>query len=106
MLFRSADELAKTVIDGVRNHLACLVPKLGTDALREQIESACTTLGLQVRADLGQDQAITGRALRLDPDGGLIIATAEGERTVVAGDVVHLRPQAWQSAEAQSDGAD
>ena len=102
----SALELAEGVLDGVRGQLVILAPGLGTDALREQIESACTTLGLEVRADLGQDRAITGRALRLDQDGGLIIATSQGEHTVVAGDVVHLRPQAWQSAEAQSDGAD
>lgn len=96
------EQLGEAVLTGVRTQLQGIVPQLGTAALREQIEGECSTIGLEVRADMGNEHEITGRALRLDDDGALVIATSVGERVVVAGDVVHLRPKAWQSAH---DGA-
>lgn len=101
-----ARELAEQVLEGMRTHLAELMTGLGTAQLRSEIEAACMTLGLEVRAELGADKDITGRALRLDSDGALVIATPSGEATVTAGDVVHLRPKAWQSPEATGNGAD
>lgn len=50
------------------------------------------TLGTTVRAELaGGLDVIEGEALRVDPDGGLVLATPSGERSVTAGDVHHLR---------------
>ena len=98
--------LAERVLDDVRSQLQALSSELGTPGLRQQIEEACLTIGLDVRAELPGDRMIRGRALRLDDDGGLVISTDAGEKTVVAGDVVHLRPEAWQSARTGSEQAD
>ncbi|MGO3845339.1 biotin--[acetyl-CoA-carboxylase] ligase [Agrococcus casei] len=101
-----ATALAERVLDGMRAHLRELAGQLGTPALREQIEAECLTLGLDVRAELPGDRMMRGRAVRLDDDGGLVIDTDAGETTVVAGDVVHLRPEAWQSARTGGEQAD
>lgn len=54
--------------------------------------AASATLGTAVRAELaGSGEAVEGTAVRLDAGGGLVLATADGERTVTAGDVHHLR---------------
>jgi BirA family biotin operon repressor/biotin-[acetyl-CoA-carboxylase] ligase len=50
--------------------------------------SSLETLGRQVSVDYGQEQ-LTGQALRVDPDGSLVIKTPEGlEISVLAGDIV------------------
>ena len=50
------------------------------------------TLGHEVRVDLGREQ-FEGRAVELTDRGELVVETAAGERrTVVVGDVVHVRP--------------
>lgn len=54
--------------------------------------AACATLGSEVRADLPGGEMITGRAERIDADGSLVVATADGEQRVAAGDVSHVRP--------------
>ena len=51
----------------------------------------CGTLGRAVTVHLPSG-AITGTALDVDADGGLVVETASGPRTFVAGDVEHLRP--------------
>ena len=35
---------------------------------------------------------VAGRAVDVDADGGLVVDTAAGRRTFLAGDVEHLRP--------------
>ena len=50
------------------------------------------TLGRQVRVEL-PSSTLTGRAVRVLPDGALVVAGDDGtEHTVTVGDVVHLRP--------------
>ncbi len=52
----------------------------------------CATFGQRVRVELPND-AYTGVAIGLEPDGTLVVRTDDGsERSVSAGDVVHLRP--------------
>ncbi|WP_232549434.1 biotin--[acetyl-CoA-carboxylase] ligase [Propioniciclava soli] len=51
----------------------------------------CTTIGEEVSVQLGEERVV-GTATGVAPDGALVVATAAGERTFVAGDVTHLRP--------------
>jgi BirA family transcriptional regulator, biotin operon repressor / biotin---[acetyl-CoA-carboxylase] ligase len=49
--------------------------------------AACSTIGRHVRVDLPGGESVTGRASAIDDDGCLVV----GDRTISAGDVVHLR---------------
>ncbi|MFF3563390.1 biotin--[acetyl-CoA-carboxylase] ligase [Streptomyces sp. NPDC002574] len=60
--------------------------------LQQAYAAGCTTLGRTVRAVLPGGTEATGRAVAVDDDGRLVVATAAGERAVAAGDVVHVRP--------------
>lgn len=60
------------------------------DLLVDLYTNRCSTLGRRVRADLGSSQLI-GEAVRVDPDGSLVLRVDGTEHRVVAGDVVHLR---------------
>jgi BirA family biotin operon repressor/biotin-[acetyl-CoA-carboxylase] ligase len=52
----------------------------------------CATFGQRVRVELPNDD-YTGVAVGLEPDGMLVVRTDDGgQRSVSAGDVVHLRP--------------
>mgnify|MGYP001198267483 CR=1 FL=1 len=59
--------------------------------LRAAYRDLCATLGRQVRVVMPGDQEITGRAADVDAAGCLVVVTPEGEQTVGAGDVVHVR---------------
>ncbi len=60
--------------------------------LKESISSRMVTLGQEVRAFLPDGSDLVGRAVGLDPHGGLLILDGEGVRhAVTAADVVHLR---------------
>lgn len=61
------------------------------DLLGDMYANRCSTLGRQVRAQLATTEVV-GRATGIDATGGLLVQTDRGEVTVVAGDVVHLRP--------------
>lgn len=54
----------------------------------------CVTLGQQVRVELPDGTAVTGRADTVDAHGRLVLATPAGRRVMGAGDVVHVRPHA------------
>jgi BirA family biotin operon repressor/biotin-[acetyl-CoA-carboxylase] ligase len=60
-------------------------------SLLAEYRERCVTLGREVRAELA-NEAVTGVATDVDPDGHLLITTPDGPRTITAGDVVHLRP--------------
>ncbi|SKC53025.1 biotin--[acetyl-CoA-carboxylase] ligase [Krasilnikoviella flava] len=60
--------------------------------LAAEYAARSATLGTTVRAELaGGSEAVEGEALRVAADGALVIATPDGEQTVTAGDVHHLR---------------
>ncbi len=55
------------------------------------IEAMCTTIGSDVAVSLPDGSMLHGRAQRIDADGRLVVAGADGETAVSAGDVVHVR---------------
>ena len=57
------------------------------EATRSAVEAACATIGQEVVVEVPSGAPVTGRAVRLAPDGGLVVATAAGEISVMAGDV-------------------
>lgn len=59
--------------------------------LRTAYRQACATLGAGVRVDLPSGEQLTGRASDVDEAGRLVVDTADGQVTVGAGDVVHVR---------------
>ncbi|GAB1643085.1 biotin--[acetyl-CoA-carboxylase] ligase [Krasilnikovia sp. MM14-A1259] len=53
--------------------------------------NGCATVGRPVRVLLPAGDEIAGQVVTVDPDGQLVIRTADAERRVSAGDVVHVR---------------
>ena len=51
----------------------------------------CLTLGERVTVALPGGDAVVGTASDVDADGRLVVATADGPRTLAAGDVKHVR---------------
>jgi BirA family biotin operon repressor/biotin-[acetyl-CoA-carboxylase] ligase len=51
----------------------------------------CATIGRDVRVLLPNAADLTGTATSVDGDGQLVVRTADGERRVSAGDVLHVR---------------
>ena len=54
--------------------------------------AACSTVGRAVRVELPGEGALEGRAIGVDPDGRLEVASGGHVRALAAGDVVHVRP--------------
>ena len=71
----------------------------GTDApgdpqaagLRDAYLSLCATIGRGVRVELPAGKVTGGTATDLDADGRLVVGTPDGEVTIGAGDVRHVR---------------
>jgi BirA family biotin operon repressor/biotin-[acetyl-CoA-carboxylase] ligase len=59
--------------------------------LADAYRAASATLGSEIRADLPGGDVLTGRAEAIAPDGALVVATADGEQRLAAGDVTHVR---------------
>jgi BirA family biotin operon repressor/biotin-[acetyl-CoA-carboxylase] ligase len=59
--------------------------------LAESYAAACLTVGQDVRVDLPDGTALTGRATGIDPGGRLVVDGPDGTSYVAAGDVVHVR---------------
>lgn len=95
-LDRTADEdrLMADYLTGLRDDIAALAVS-GPDAVRERVESVCSTLGTEVTVSLPDGTLLVGSvADRLDPSGRLIVRTGGAEVVVAAGDVVHVRRRA------------
>ena len=66
--------------------------KIAAAGLADEVTAVCATIGQFVRVALPGGGELVGRALRLGPDGSLVVADQAGvERVVLAGDVVHVR---------------
>ena len=59
----------------------------GFPAIREKWLESAAGLGQPVRVLLARDEEVRGRFLTIDARGRMVVATAEGERVVDAGDV-------------------
>ncbi len=80
--------------------LACLEPRvadlgseLGQARQAADLVARCTTVGTRVRVELA-GESFVGTATGITPDGHLTVDVGGMPRTVVAGDVVHVRPPA------------
>lgn len=60
------------------------------DAVLEEWRRRSSTLGREVRVET-TNETFEGKAERIDETGALVVSAPEGERTVTAGDCVHLR---------------
>ncbi|MDO5535410.1 MAG: biotin--[acetyl-CoA-carboxylase] ligase [Propionibacteriaceae bacterium] len=58
----------------------------------EAYRRRCDTIGREVTVRVAGGDPVAGTAVGVDASGGIVVATASGERTFVAGDVEHLRP--------------
>jgi BirA family biotin operon repressor/biotin-[acetyl-CoA-carboxylase] ligase len=61
-------------------------------ALVDAYREACATLGRDVRVTLATGAVVEGTARDIDALGRLIVRTSDGERSISAGDVEHVRP--------------
>lgn len=73
--------------------------------LADEVAAVCETLGRQVRVQLPGGGVLDGVARRLDPTGALVVAAADGEHVVAAGDVLHLRTGRGDGDAAAAGGA-
>lgn len=64
---------------------------LDGEDLGPALASRCGTIGREVRVELPAAAPVTGLAVGVDPDGRLLVRTADGVRPFSAGDVMHLR---------------
>jgi BirA family biotin operon repressor/biotin-[acetyl-CoA-carboxylase] ligase len=83
------------VLDALLTALEPRLSDLGTVAGRarqaQDLRRRCTTLGTKVRVELA-DSGFEGIAVDLTAEGHLVVDAGGQLRTVVAGDVVHVRP--------------
>lgn len=85
------DRLVADFVAGLRDRIAELAVGGGA-AVADAIARRCATIGAVVRVSLPDESLLEGTAVGLDPDGRLVVRTADGEETIVgAGDVVHVR---------------
>jgi BirA family transcriptional regulator, biotin operon repressor / biotin---[acetyl-CoA-carboxylase] ligase len=69
---------------------ADLATPAGRGAQAHELEAACSTIGRRVRVEL-PGETFEGTATGLTGEGHLVVDVGAKRRTVVAGDVVHLR---------------
>ncbi len=84
-------ELLTALLDALAGRRDLLETAGGRRSIAEELRGRCATLGERVRVELA-GESIFGVARAIDDAGQLIVETEHGPRTVVAGDVVHLRP--------------
>jgi len=80
-------------LDGMLAALAAAGGDADAAGVRQRVIDSCVTLGQEVRVMMpeGTDD-IVGTAVSLSHEGHLVVAAAEGDVAVSAGDVVHVRP--------------
>jgi len=87
------DSLLEALLGALEPRVADLGSSDGRARQADDLRDRCVTLGTPVRVELA-DGAFEGVAVDLTPEGHLVVETAGTSRTVVAGDVVHVRPGA------------
>ncbi len=86
-------EVLHSLLDALDPRLDALGTPWGRSRQVDELRSRCVTLGTAVRIELAESR-FEGRAVDVTPEGHLVVETGGGLRTVVAGDVVHVRPPA------------
>jgi BirA family biotin operon repressor/biotin-[acetyl-CoA-carboxylase] ligase len=91
------DTLLRALLRSFGDHYARWA-RTGGDAeaagLAADYVAACASIGRRVRAELPGERTLTGLATGVDAAGALLVDTADqGEVSVGAGDVIHLRPE-------------
>jgi len=65
----------------------------GAAGVLAEVETLCSTLGVEVVVALPDGSKLLGRAKSIDPTGRLVVETGDVLTTVAAGDVTHVRLQ-------------
>lgn len=88
------DSLLADYLAGLGELVGALVVEDG-DAVRSgvhaEVEALCGTLGTDVLVHLPDGSELVGEAVRIGPQGELVVRNGAEETSVVAGDVVHVR---------------
>jgi BirA family biotin operon repressor/biotin-[acetyl-CoA-carboxylase] ligase len=79
------------LLAGLDFRIAQLSSPEGRANVAAEFRERCVTIGSPVRVELAGGQ-LEGTATDVTEEGHLVVTTAAGPKTVVAGDVVHLRP--------------
>jgi BirA family biotin operon repressor/biotin-[acetyl-CoA-carboxylase] ligase len=84
-------QLLERLLVGLEPRVAALDSPGGRKAQAADLQDRCSTIGARVRVET-ESASIVGTALSLTVDGHLVVdVDHEGPRTVVVGDVIHLR---------------
>jgi BirA family biotin operon repressor/biotin-[acetyl-CoA-carboxylase] ligase len=90
------DKLLADYLRALDEQLSALLAAHGDAAaagVLGEVESLCSTLGVEVVVSLPDGSKLLGRAQRIDPEGRLVVETGDVVTTVAAGDVTHVRTQ-------------
>ncbi len=85
------DAVLDAMLFGLEHRVADLDTVAGRIRQSDDLRSRCSTIGSWVRVELS-DRWFEGTATDLTPEGHLVVESATGTQTVIAGDVVHVRP--------------
>jgi BirA family transcriptional regulator, biotin operon repressor / biotin---[acetyl-CoA-carboxylase] ligase len=83
--------LLASLLEALGPRLTLLGTPVGRARLASDLRDKCVTIGSRVGVELAGGR-IEGTATDVTDEGHLVVATETGLETVVAGDVVHLRP--------------
>ncbi len=83
--------LLDSILEALEPRVCDLATAAGRIRQAGDLRAACTTLGTRVRVELA-DERFEGTATDVTSEGHLIVDTGAARRTVIAGDVVHVRP--------------
>ncbi len=89
---RSVDrgEVFEALLLALEPRVGALGTVSGRTGQVQDFRARCTTIGHPVRVELA-DSWFEGTALDVSPEGHLVVEVDDGQRSVVAGDVVHVR---------------
>lgn len=83
--------LLHALLAAMEPRVAALATREGRLAQASALRRRCVTIGAKVRVEL-TGESFDGVATDVTDEGHLVVDTGDGSRTVVAGDVIHLRP--------------
>lgn len=74
------------ILEGFSRHTS-----IGDDLVINAYEKWCLTLGKNVEVQMLNEEKVHGKAIRINANGGLVLATSNGDVEITAGDIKHLR---------------